>query len=52
VAHRLATLRVCDRIFLLKHGRIIEDNTFLELLLSDKKFASTTRSQGMGGDSV
>jgi ABC-type multidrug transport system fused ATPase/permease subunit len=52
VAHRLATLRVCDRIFLLKHSRIIEDSTFLELLLSDKKFASTTRSQDMSGDSL
>jgi subfamily B ATP-binding cassette protein MsbA len=52
VAHRLATLRGCDRIFLLEHGRIIEDGTFPELLQRDGKFAAMARSQGMRGDSV
>jgi ABC-type multidrug transport system fused ATPase/permease subunit len=45
IAHRLSTVRACDRIFLLAHGRLKSTGTFEELLAHDgnfKKLASAT----------
>jgi ABC-type multidrug transport system fused ATPase/permease subunit len=38
VAHRLAVVRNCDRIYLLKQGRVHKSGTYTELLSSDPEF--------------
>jgi ABC-type multidrug transport system fused ATPase/permease subunit len=40
IAHRLSTVKSCDEIFLLEHGRIVESGTFDELLQNNDKFKS------------
>lgn len=38
IAHRLTTLRDCDKIFLLDNGKLETQGTFEELLKSSDKF--------------
>jgi ABC-type multidrug transport system fused ATPase/permease subunit len=38
IAHRLSTVRACDRIFFLAHGRLKSAGTFDELLAQDGSF--------------
>ena len=44
IAHRLSTLRDCDRIFLFDHGRIIETGSYAELINQGGSFASLVHS--------
>jgi len=46
IAHRLQTVKDADRLFVLDHGRIIEEGTYLELLERDGTFANLLRSGG------
>lgn len=47
IAHRLSTLRACDRIIVLDRGRIIEEGTFTDLLQKSGAFAVMAQRQGM-----
>ncbi len=47
VAHRLSTLRNMDRIIVLEAGRIVESDSFDELLRRDGVFAQMARKQGL-----
>jgi ATP-binding cassette subfamily B protein len=45
IAHRLSTIRQADRIFVLEHGRIIEQGHFDELVAAQGVFAQLVRTQ-------
>ena len=45
VAHRLSTVRHCDRILLVDNGRIAEGGTYEELLAHDGLFAELVKRQ-------
>lgn len=45
VAHRLSTIRHCDRIIVLDGGHIIEDGTYEQLIARDGFFAELVRRQ-------
>ncbi len=45
VAHRLSTIRNCDRIIVLEKGEIVEDGSFDELLEKDGIFADLVARQ-------
>jgi ATP-binding cassette, subfamily B, bacterial HlyB/CyaB len=45
IAHRLSTVRRCDRIVTLERGRLVEDGTHDELIRSGGRYASLHRLQ-------
>ncbi len=45
VAHRLSTIRTCDRIVLLENGGIAEDGTYEELMAKRGKFYTLVKRQ-------
>lgn len=49
VAHRLSTVRACDRIFLLDQGRVVADGTFDELLSASSIFRAMATRVTHGG---
>jgi ABC-type bacteriocin/lantibiotic exporter with double-glycine peptidase domain len=49
VAHRLSTIRHCDRIVVLENGHIAEDGSYEELLTQDGIFAELVRRQMLQG---
>jgi ATP-binding cassette subfamily B protein len=46
IAHRLTTLRDCDRIYVFDKGRIAESGKYEELIANDGVFAELVRSAG------
>jgi subfamily B ATP-binding cassette protein HlyB/CyaB len=46
IAHRLSTVRRCDRIITLDRGRLVEDGTHDELIRTGGRYASLHRLQG------
>ena len=45
VAHRLSTVKECDRILMLEEGRITEEGTYDELMEKNGSFANLVRRQ-------
>src|SRR6185312_15631158 len=45
IAHRLSTVRRCDRIITIERGRIVEDGTHDELIVTGGRYASLHRLQ-------
>ena len=45
IAHRLSTVRACDRILVLDGGRIVQDGTYEDLMAADGLFAELARRQ-------
>ena len=48
IAHRLSTVRNCDRLILLDEGRIVEQGTFEELHERNSAFRSMVRAASLG----
>jgi len=48
VAHRLSTLRNCQHILVLEHGRIIEQGSFQRLMDQNGMFSGMAKAQGLG----
>lgn len=49
IAHRLATIRNADRIFVFDQGRIVEAGRFDDLVAQGGRFAALARAQFMAG---
>ena len=47
IAHRLATVRTCDRIVVVDGGRIAQDGTYDELVKRPGLFRDLVRGQGL-----
>ncbi len=47
IAHRLATIRSANRIFVFDQGRIVEQGSFEELVARNGRFAALARAQFM-----
>ncbi|HUK58445.1 MAG TPA: type I secretion system permease/ATPase [Stellaceae bacterium] len=45
IAHRLSTVRSCDRIITVERGRLVEDGTHDELIVTGGRYASLHRIQ-------
>ena len=47
IAHRLSTVKDCDRIVVLERGRIAEEGSYEELMRKNGRFAELVRYQLM-----
>jgi ABC-type multidrug transport system fused ATPase/permease subunit len=49
IAHRLATIRRCDRVLVLEDGRIVQDGTYTDLAARPGKFRAMIEAQSLRG---
>ncbi|MCI5114359.1 MAG: ABC transporter ATP-binding protein, partial [Candidatus Electrothrix sp. AX1] len=42
IAHRLSTVKKCNQIYLLKHGRLLAQGTYSELQAKSQEFKNMT----------
>ena len=47
IAHRLSTVKECDRILYMEHGQIVESGSYMELMELDGKFKQLAKRQLM-----
>lgn len=52
IAHRLATIRAVDRIFVFDQGKIVEQGSFDELVARNGRFAALARAQFLAAPAV
>jgi ABC-type multidrug transport system fused ATPase/permease subunit len=52
VAHRVATIRLADRVLFLDQGRIVGDGTHDELLAADPQYVALVRAYEQAGEQV
>lgn len=45
VAHRLSTVRSCDRVFVMEAGRVVQEGTFDDLVRTEGRFREMARRQ-------
>ena len=50
IAHRLTTVKACDRIFLLDHGKVADEGTYDELVARNPVFAKMAHGMADGPD--
>lgn len=48
IAHRFATVQDCDRIYLLDHGRLVDEGSYAELLLRNEQFRAMAKVDARG----
>ena len=44
IAHRLSTVKICDKIFLLEKGELKNQGTFKELIKIDENYSINTKN--------
>jgi ABC-type multidrug transport system fused ATPase/permease subunit len=52
VAHRVATIRLADRVLFLDRGRVVADGTHDELLAREPRYAALVRAYETAGEQV
>ena len=52
VAHRVATIRLADRVLFLDRGRVVGEGTHEELLASDPQYGALVRAYEAAGEEV
>ncbi|KAI0180573.1 putative ABC multidrug transporter [Hypoxylon sp. FL1284] len=50
IAHRLATVKNADKIVVMRHGKVVEQGSHVELIAKDGDYAALVRLQNMGSE--
>ena len=48
VAHRLATIKACDRIYVMERGGVVEEGTHADLVALGDTYAGMVERQSFG----